>query len=362
MYDKHPVVNRGQMAGDTRATHSTTGQRAGMSEQTLQDVARRAGVSTMTVSRVLRRSGYVSANTRKKVLRALALTGYIPNQIAGSLSQQHTNLVGVLLPSMTNYVYPEVLAGIAKGLEGASLQPVFGITDYQASIEEALIRDMISWRPSGMAIAGLHHTPAARDMLRATSIPIAEMMETDGRVIEYAVGLSHRRAAELIAEHLLARGYRSIAYIAHDHKRDITARKRHKAFVQALRRAGCELTCSAIGTEPSSPLLGRRLTAAILTDNTAIDAIYYSNDDMAVGGLMHCLATGVTVPDSVALCGFSGFSRNQGLPLELTTVISPRFEIGRLAARYIVERLDGTRPARPVRRVLPIEFVPGQTS
>ena len=154
-----------------------------MSAGTLRDVARRAGFSEMTVSRVLRNSGYTAPATRERVLRAASEIGYVPNRVAGSLARQRTNLVGVLVPSMTNQVYPEVLSGVAKGLEGASLQPVFGVTGYAPRVEEGLIRDMISWRPSGIAVAGLRHTVAAREMLRSTSIPVAEMMDTDGRVV-----------------------------------------------------------------------------------------------------------------------------------------------------------------------------------
>ena len=76
---------------------------------------------------------------------------------------------------------------------------------------------------------------------------------------------------------------------------------------------------------------------------------------------MHCFAKGIRVPESVALCGYSGFSLTYALPMQLTTVVSLRFEIGREAARYIVERLTEPRTAKPVRRVLPIEFVAGQT-
>ena len=77
---------------------------------------------------------------------------------------------------------------------------------------------------------------------------------------------------------------------------------------------------------------------------------------------MHCLANAIRVPDAVALCGYSGFSLTYALPMQRTTVVPPRFEIGREAARYIVERLGGSRPAKPVRRVLPFGFVAGQTS
>ena len=333
-----------------------------MSTGTLRDVARRAGVSEMTVSRVLRNAGYAAPATRERVLRAASAIGYVPNRIAGSLAQKRTNLVGVLVPSMTNQVFPEVLSGVANGLEGASLQPVFGITGYDPRVEEGLIRDMISWRPSGIAVAGLRHTATARAMLRETSIPVAEMMDTDGRVVEFAVGLSHRRAGGIVAEHLIGKGYRSIAYVAHNYRFDFTARKRFKGFANVLNESGLSPARTVIGREPSSPLLGRRLTREVLDGSRSIDAIYYSNDDMAMGGLMHCLANGVRVPDAVALCGYSGFSLTYALPMQLTTVVSPRFEIGREAARYIVERLDGSRPAKPVRRVLPFEFVAGQTS
>lgn len=333
-----------------------------MSTVTLRDVALRAGVSEMTVSRVLRNAGYAAPATRERVLRAASAIGYVPNRIAGSLARKRTNLVGVLVPSMTNQVFPEVLSGVAKGLEGASLQPVFGITGYDPHVEEGLVRDMISWRPSGIAVAGLRHTAAARAMLRETSIPVAEMMDTDGRVVEFAVGLSHRRAGGIVAEHLIGKGYRSIAYVAHNYRFDFTARKRFKGFASVLNESGLSLARTVIGREPSSPLLGRRLTSDLLDGPEPIDAIYYSNDDMAMGGLMHCLANGIPVPDSVALCGYSGFSLTYALPMQITTVVSPRFEIGREAARYIVERLSGPRPARPVRRVLPFEFVAGQTS
>ena len=267
-----------------------------MSTSTLRDVAQRAGVSEMPVSRVLRNSGYAAPATRERVLRAASAIGYVPNQIAGSLAQRRTNLVGVLVPSMTNQVYPEVLSGVAKGLGGASLRPVFGITGYDPGVEEGLIRDMIAWRPSGMAVAGLRHTDAARAMLRATSIPVAEMMDTDGRVVEFAVGLSHRRAGGIVAEHLIRKGYRSIAYVAHSYKFDFTARKRFKAFVNVLNESRLSLVKTIIGRESSSALLGRRLTSELLDGAERIDAIYYSNDDMAVGGLMHCLANGIRVP------------------------------------------------------------------
>ena len=97
---------------------------------TLRDVSEASGVSEMTVSRVLRNRGDVSDATREKVLAASKRLGYVPNKIAGALASQRVNLVAVIIPSMKNMVFPEVLSGVTSVLEDSGLQPVVGITDY----------------------------------------------------------------------------------------------------------------------------------------------------------------------------------------------------------------------------------------
>ena len=103
---------------------------------TLRDVSEASGVSEMTVSRVLRGRGDVSATTREKVLTAAKELGYVPNKIAGALASQRVNLVAVIIPSLSNMVFPEVLGGISQVLEDTELQPVVGVTDYQPGKEE----------------------------------------------------------------------------------------------------------------------------------------------------------------------------------------------------------------------------------
>ena len=103
---------------------------------TLRDVSEASGVSEMTVSRVLRGRGDVSQATREKVLQAAKSLGYVPNKIAGALASQRVNLVAVIIPSMSNMVFPEVLTGINSVLENTELQPVVGVTDYLPEKEE----------------------------------------------------------------------------------------------------------------------------------------------------------------------------------------------------------------------------------
>ena len=93
---------------------------------TLRDVSEASGVSEMTVSRVLRNRGDVSQATREKVLIAAKQLGYVPNKIAGALASQRVNLVAVIIPSLSNMVFPEVMTGISEILENTDLQPVVG--------------------------------------------------------------------------------------------------------------------------------------------------------------------------------------------------------------------------------------------
>ena len=109
---------------------------------TLRDVSEASGVSEMTVSRVLRNKGDVSATTRQKVQDAAKQLGYVPNKIAGALASSRVNLVGVIIPSLGNMVFPEVLAGISEILEDTELQPVVGVTDYLPEKEEKVLFEM----------------------------------------------------------------------------------------------------------------------------------------------------------------------------------------------------------------------------
>jgi transcriptional regulator with XRE-family HTH domain len=121
---------------------------------TLRDVSEASGVSEMTVSRVLRNRGDVSETTRERVLEAARNLGYVPNKIAGALASQRVNLVGVIIPSLSNMVFPEVMTGISEVLEDTGLQPVVGVSNYLPEREEQVIYEMLSWRPSGLILAG----------------------------------------------------------------------------------------------------------------------------------------------------------------------------------------------------------------
>ncbi len=309
--------------------------------KTLRDVARLAGVSEMTASRALRDKGAVSPATRDRIATIAAELGYVPNRIAGALASRTSNLVGVIVPSLGNFVFPEVLSGLTSALGTSRLQPVIGVSGYDQATEESVIREMLSWRPAGLVIAGLEHAKSARELLVNAPIPVVEIMDTDGNAIDYCVGISHLGAGGAMARAFVERGYRRIAYIGTRVPADHRAQKRLRGFRQALANAGQRVACERFYNGTSTIAKGRELSAGLLADHPDTDAIYYSSDVLAVGGLMHCLSAGVSVPGQLALAGFNDLELLNGLPLRIATTNSFRFETGQAAAKAILNMADG---------------------
>ncbi|WP_299966775.1 LacI family DNA-binding transcriptional regulator [uncultured Roseobacter sp.] len=331
---------------------------------TLRDVSEACGVSEMTVSRVLRNRGDVSIKTRNKVLEAAKTLGYVPNQIAGSLASQRVNLIAVIIPSLSNMVFPEVLTGINKTFEGTPLQPVVGVTDYLPEKEEQVLYEMLSWRPSGVIIAGLEHSDAARAMLQGAGIPVVEIMDADGNPVDAMAGISHRRAGRMMASAILKEGYSRIGFMGTKMPLDHRARKRFEGFTEGLTKAGIEIEARDFYSGGSALAKGREMTHEMLQRSPDLDFLYYSNDMIAAGGLLYLLDKGVDIPGQIGLAGFNGVELLQGLPRQLATMDACRTEIGAAAAQIILDRNalpEDADPGPPVRMTLTPKITFGDT-
>ena len=199
---------------------------------------------------------------------------------------------------------------------------------------------MLSWRPSGVIIAGLEHTEAARAMLNAAGIPIVEIMDTDGKPVDAMVGISHRRAGSEMAKAILKAGYRRIGFMGTKMPLDHRARKRFEGFTEALAKEGVEIEDREFYSGGSALAKGREMTAAMLERSPELDFLYYSNDMIGAGGLLYLEEQGIDIPGDIGLAGFNGVELLQGLPRKLATMDACRLEIGRKAAEIIAAQLD----------------------
>lgn len=313
----------------------------------------------MTVSRVIRGKGVVSVRTRERVLETIEQLGFVPNKLAGSLAQARSNQVAVIIPSLVNNVFSQVFAGVTSQLENAGYNPVVGISDYSIKKEEELVVSMMSWRPAGVIVTSLNHTARTRNILANSGVPVVEIMDISGPPIDMSVGLDHRKAATKLIMHLIAKGYTSFGYLGWN-TNDFASAQRFQAISKALEERGYPLVAPDIYTRPPDTPLGRSGLKTLLDGPFRPQAVIYSNDTAAVGGILHCLAEGISVPGDLAVSGFSGLEIGRSLPRELTTVRTRRYDTGRTAARNVLRRLTGADV--PAIVDMGFELVAGETS
>jgi len=331
---------------------------------TLKDVAQLCGVSEITVSRVMRGAPNISEKMRVRVLQAVEQLNYAPNRLAGALASRTSDLLAVIVPSMTHSVFPEVLDGIDSVLSQTRYRTVLGISHYDLDREAALVDDLLSWNPAAIAVAGFEHTDGALRSLREFTNPVLELMDADGEPIDLSLGVSHTQAGRMMADHLMERGYRNIGYIGAWNERPSRSVKRRVAFEQRLQDLGRPLCCSLIKEEDSSMLLGRQACEQVLKNYPAVDALFFANDDLVAGALLYCLSQGISVPDQIALAGFNGLPLTEAMPMKVTTIKTPRYEMGVAAAELFLTRVaENPDNAVHSRRIcMPLTLVQGETT
>ena len=217
---------------------------------TLADVAARAGVSQMTASKVLRGTGSISEETRKRVKLAASDLGYVPNLLAGSLSSRTSNIVAVVLPSINDAVFGEVVAGINDVLRPDGYVTFIGESHLNPQTEEKIIQTVLSLQPAGIILTGgIHRTPKADQMLRGWECPIIQIWDEEDEHYDGCIAPDHAKAGRLVAQHFIERGVERPAYIGAELGRDICAARRFKTFKQTMTEAGLDLV-ELIDPEP----------------------------------------------------------------------------------------------------------------
>ncbi|WP_394143222.1 gluconate operon transcriptional repressor GntR [Vibrio atypicus] len=307
---------------------------------TLQDIADRVGVTKMTVSRCLRDASQVSEAIREKVEQAVEDLGYIPNRAPDILSNAKSNVIGVLVPSLTNQVFAEVMRGIESVTTPCGYQTMIAHYGYSAELEEKSIASLLSYNVDAIILSENVHTDKARKMLETASIPVVEIMDTFSPRIEQAVGFDNRQAAKEMTNTMLSKGCNSIAYFAA--RMDERTRLKMAGYRQAMEDAGKEMI-SLQTEEASSFTLGSKLLSELIEKYPDVDGIFCTNDDLAIGAVFECQRRGISIPDQMAIAGFHGHDISQAMIPALATVITPREKIGQVAAEQLIARLKGEK-------------------
>ena len=311
---------------------------------TIADVARHAQVSPMTVSRALKNPAQVLPEARARVEAAIAALGYVPSHAARTLASSRSRVVGVLVPSLSNAVFVDTLAGIQDCLGPAGYQFLIGNTNYSSDKQTELVSTYLTHAPDGFLVTGIDGSGAIRQRLAAARVPVVHMYDLSHASDEWSVGFSQQSAGFRLTRYLLERGYRRPGFIAA--QLDPRTMQRRAGFRRALREAGLDPNVEILTNEPSSVGLGSALLARMLEHAPACDAIFCCNDDLALGALFECQRRGLAVPGRIAIAGFNDLPPSAWSTPSLTTITTPRYQIGFEAARLLLQILDGQPPER----------------
>ncbi|MGL4440580.1 MAG: LacI family DNA-binding transcriptional regulator [Bosea sp. (in: a-proteobacteria)] len=324
-------------------------------------MAELVGVSIMTVSRAMRGVEGVSSARRTEILNVAKQLGYRPNRTARSLAASHSTLIGISLPTLYNEVFADILDGMRRAFDVAGYDLVLDNSDYDSRREALWVERMIDWKPAGVILSGVDHTPEVREELRAAGIPTLEIWDQCADPIDICVGIDHVAAGRLLGHQLVACGYRKPAFVGVEEGRDPRAEKRLSGLSAALMEAGIRELTVRRSEKHASFEAGMNGTRALLASGGAPpDCICYLNDHMAFGGLSTCEKLGLATPEDIGIIGFNGLGINAVLPRPLTTVITPRLLMGSLGARTLLARINGAKVER--QSVVPVELSIGATT
>ena len=308
---------------------------------TLSDVARVAGVSPITVSRALRGERAVAADLVDRVIQASNKLGYVPDPAARALASQRSDHVAILIPKLSNALFVDLLDAAQQTLRAEGFQTLIGITHYDSTQEELLLREQLLQRPAGLLITGLNYSASTRALIEAAQVPCVHLMDlpdasaSNESELPYCVGFKQSDAGAAITEHLLSRGHKSIAFAGA--QLDPRVMQRLAGWRQALTQAKLyDPRLEYLNPAPSSLALGGQMFEQILQQQPAVDAIFFCNDDLAQGALLAALRLKVSVPKRIAIAGFNDLTGSDQMLPSLSTVRTPRAQIGVEAAKMLL--------------------------
>ncbi len=313
---------------------------------TLDDVALAAGVSRMTVSRALRGDIKVAQELVERAMQAAERLGYVPDPAARALASSKSSHVAILIPLLSNQLFVDLLEGAQRTLLPAGYQTLMGITHYDGAEEEQLLKGFLTHRPAGLLVTGAQRSESTRQLIAKSGIPCVHLMETLEQEGLYSVGFSQRDAARAMTQHLIDTGRRRIAFAAA--QLDPRTLQRAQGYRDCLEMAGLyDATLEWHNPAPSSMKVGNTMFEQILSVRPRVDAIFFCNDDLAQGGLLAALRLGIKVPRQLAIAGFNDLPGSAEFLPSLTTVRTPRWEIGVRAAKILLQLMRGEPVAEP---------------
>ena len=309
---------------------------------TLVDVALMADVHPSTASRALnvRTREKVSAATVARVLDAARRLGYQPNSLARGLKMSRTFTVGMLVPDLTNPLFPPVVRGIEDGLREAGLTLVLANTDNDLAKERSLFEAMTARRVDGLILATATREYPLLDDIAAAGIPAVMVNRTtDAPTVGSVTGDDHAGIGQAV-RHLAALGHTKIAHVGGTQKVS-TGLGRYHAFLSWMQSAGLEIDPQRIVfTTWFKEELGDAAFEELFTRGADFTAVVAGNDLLALGGYEALRRRGLRIPEDISIVGYNDIAFNTHFSPPMTSVRIPHYHIGYKAAEILISAIE----------------------
>ncbi len=306
---------------------------------TMKDVARKAGVSTSTVSHVINNNRFVSEGVREKVERVIRELNYAPSALARSLKINQTHTIGMLLTASSNPFYAEVVRGVEDSCYERGYSLILCNTAGDEQRMNRSLETLLQKRVDGLLIMCTEsHLPSADILNRYPSIPTVMMdwapFEGRGDIIQDNALLG----GELATQHLIDSGYTQIACIAGPLDKT-PARMRLEGYQNAMAKNGLDILPGYIVKGDFEFQGGYNAMIELLALETPPQAVFTSNDAMAVGVYHALYQAGLQIPQDMAVMGYDDIELARYLSPPLSTIHQPKNELGELAIDTLIHRL-----------------------
>lgn len=333
---------------------------------TISDVASLAGVSKGTVSKFLGNGDYYIADaTRTRIAAAVAELDFQPNAIARGLVRRRSQTVGVIVASVVNPLYPDLITGIDEVLEGSDYTLIFGSTEGSAAKEAAVVRSMQQRQVDGIVMASvtLRDGEVSQLLHSGLDVVLASRHLRRSDLVD-AVVIDNEDGARQAVEHLIAHGHQRIAHLAGP--QDVYPFEiRRDTYERVLERASLSSHALVAQADSTRQEAGAAALDQLLDLSQRPTAVFVASDGLAIGVIEACAARRVRIPEDLAIIGFDNIWVGGMHGVQLSTIDSRAREIGREAARCLVARIErrwrGDDGAAPELRVLPTRLVRRRT-
>ncbi len=323
---------------------------------TIKDVAKQANVSISTVSRVINDSKPVSDEIKQRVLKIIEETGYTPNPVARSLVMKKSQLIGIIVPNISNFFIGEVLNGIEEIGKMYGYDILLCNTYGELNQELRYLNLLKSKQVEGIIFMTWELREEHKEFFSKEDIPIVMINRETSDVNVTSVCIDHHQASYDMTKYLIEKGHKKIALIRGWKENYVFGIDQYKGYAKAMKEHNLEIDEKLIKDCQYKLEMAYDAVGEMIDDNILPTAIFATTDSMAFGAINCLIDNNFKVPEDVSVVGFNDIKLASIYRPKLTTIRQPIYDIGAVAIRVIIKKIKGEQTDENV-FTLPHELV-----